>query len=97
MVIDHTSQIGHPPRICEILVVSAIRGDIVGARVLDSKTATNVRNDNNYAGLKEEDRAKKAYRGEADFISLANALEFRIELNCSLEMFFRQLVHSEIL
>jgi hypothetical protein len=34
--------------------------------------------------------------GEADFSSLGNALELRIELNRSLEMFFGQLVHSEI-
>ena len=34
--------------------------------------------------------------GEPDFSSLGNALELRIELNRSLEMFFGQLVHSEI-
>jgi len=39
---------------------------------------------------------KGSFTDEADFSSLGNALELRIELNRSSEMFFGQLVHSEI-
>ena len=54
--------------------------------------ATKMRDDNDRVGLKELMITPR----KADFSSLGNALELRIELNRSLEMFFGQLGHSEI-